>query len=69
MRNETIFLTDKKNFCMEAGEIFLSAKKKLFAVENEEVVISIWSSHGNKTHTAILHVICKSMELFIVSTV
>ena len=24
------------------------AKKKLFAVENKEVIISIWSSQGNK---------------------
>ena len=33
-RNETIFLTGKKSFCKKAGEIFfLSAKKKLYAVE------------------------------------
>ena len=49
--------------------MFLSAKKKLFAVEKKEAIIRIWSSHGNKTHPAILHVISKSMELFIVSTV
>ena len=48
VRNEKIFLTGKKSFCKEAGEFFLSAKKKLFAVENKEVILSIWSSHGNK---------------------
>ena len=34
VRNEKIFLTGKKSFCKKAGEIFLSAKKKLYAVEN-----------------------------------
>ena len=29
-----IFLTGKQSFCKEAGEIFLWAKKELFAVEN-----------------------------------
>ena len=34
VRNEKIFLTGKKSFCKKAGEIFfLSAKKKLYAVE------------------------------------
>ena len=28
--------------------MFLSAKKKLFAVENKEVILNIWSFHGNK---------------------
>ena len=41
VRNETIFLTGKKSFCKEAGEIFPSAKKKLFSVENKEVILSI----------------------------
>ena len=29
-------------------KLSLSAKKELFAVENKEVILSIWSSHGNK---------------------
>ena len=48
VRNKTIFLTGKKSFYKEAGEIFFSAKKKLFAVGNKEVILSIWSFHGNK---------------------
>ena len=41
VRNEKIFLIGKKSFCKEAGEIFPSAKKKLFSVENKKVILSI----------------------------
>ena len=34
VRNEKIFLTGKESFCKKAGEIFLWANKKLYAVEN-----------------------------------